>query len=106
MFFRHTFDRVLAAAVGGGFFLLGFAELIPRLGEPAPLFFWLPTLLGGSALVLLGSFRAFNNVRLAKALVLGGAVLGFVPSAWTLVMPVLSVALVIRTLTSVQARIQ
>ena len=102
MLFRRTFDRVLAAAVGGAFFLLGLGELLTRLSEPAPLLFWLPTLWGGSALVLLGSFRAFHNKRLAKALVLGGAVLGFVPSAWTVLMPILIVGLVIRTLSASQ----
>jgi hypothetical protein len=95
--FRISFDRVLAAAVGGGFFLLGLAELIARLDEPLPLFFWLPTLWGGAALVLVGSFRVSHGERLSKALVILGAVFGFVPSAWTLLMPVLIITLVIRT---------
>jgi hypothetical protein len=38
--FQARFDRVLAAVVGGGFFLQGLAELLLRLDEPAPLLFW------------------------------------------------------------------
>lgn len=98
--FRTSFDRVLAAAVGGGFFLQGLAELIFRLDEPLPLLFWLPTLWGGAALVLVGSFRVSHRERLSKALVIIGALLGFLPSAWTVLMPVLIITLVIRTIMS------
>lgn len=44
--FQSKADRALAATVGGGLFLQGTAELIARLAEPMPLFFWLPTLWG------------------------------------------------------------
>jgi hypothetical protein len=74
------------------------AELIFRLDEPLPLFFWLPTLWGGAALVLVGSFRVGHREQLARAMVIAGALLGFLPSAWTVVMPVLIVTLVIRTI--------
>ena len=96
--FHNSFDRVLAAAVGGGFFLQGLAELILRLDEPMPLLFWLPTLWGGAALVLVGSFRIVDRTQLSKTLVILGALLGFVPSAWTVLMPVLIITLVIRTI--------
>jgi hypothetical protein len=95
--FRIKFDRVLAAIVGGGLFLLGAAELIVRLDEPAPLFFWLPTLWGGSALVLLGSFRKAGRIGFSVALVTLGGLLGFIPTAWTVLMPVLIVTLWVRT---------
>ena len=94
--FRTKVDRVLAAIVGGGLFLLGVAELVVRLDEPTPLFFWLPTLWGGSALTLFGSFRKAGRIRLSAAMVILGGLLGFIPSAWTLLMPVLIVALVVR----------
>jgi hypothetical protein len=96
--FRNSFDRVLAAVVGGGFFLQGLAELIFRLDEPLPLFFWLPTLWGGAALVLFGSFRIGQREQLSRAMVIAGALLGFLPSVWTVVMPVLIITLVIRTI--------
>lgn len=98
--FRSSFDRVLAATVCGGFFLQGLAELIFRLDEPLPLLFWLPTLWGGAALVFLGSFRAVHKDLPSKAMVIFGALLGFLPSAWTVLMPVLIITLVIRTIMS------
>lgn len=88
--------------MGGGLFLLGAAELVVRLDEPMPLFFWLPTLWGGAALVLTGSFRASLGRQLAKVLVILGSFLGFVPSAWTVLMPVLIVTLLVRTALSKQ----
>ena len=48
--------RILGAIVGGGFLILGVAELVARLDEPLPLLFWLPTLWGGGVLVLQGVF--------------------------------------------------
>jgi hypothetical protein len=99
--FQTRFDRVLAAAVGGGLFLQGLAELLLRLDEPGPLIYWLPTLWGGALLVLVGSFRINRSDGVSRAMVLLGSALGFLPSAWTLVMPVLIVALIFRaTLTS------
>ncbi len=91
--FRNSFDRVLAAVVGGGLFLQGLAELILRLDDPLPLFFWLPTLWGGAALVLIGSFRIGQREQVSRAMVIAGVLLGFLPSAWTVVMPVLIIAL-------------
>jgi hypothetical protein len=98
--FRKSFDRILAATVGGGFFLQGLAELIFRLDEPLPLLFWLPTLWGGAALVFVGSFRVVHKEQLSRAMVILGALLGFLPSAWTVLMPVLIITLVIRTIVS------
>ena len=76
---------------------LGIAEFATRLREPWPLLFWLPTLWGGAALVLLGVFRMRTRPRIALILVVAGALVGFLPSAWTIVMPLLSVALVVLT---------
>jgi hypothetical protein len=95
---------VLAGTVGGGFFLQGLAELVLRLDEPMPLLFWLPTLWGGAGLVLVGSFRINRSPGLAKALVMLGAVLGLLPSAWTILMPVLILVLVIRTISTSPAK--
>ncbi|HUP18087.1 MAG TPA: hypothetical protein VM848_18810 [Acidimicrobiia bacterium] len=75
--------------------------MLLRLDEPGPLIFWLPTLWGGAALVLLGSFRVNRSDGFSRAMVLLGAAIGFLPSAWTLLMPVLIVVLIFRaTLTS------
>lgn len=76
--------------------LQGLAELLLRLAEPAPLIFWLPTLWGGAALVLAGSFMVNRSDGVSRSMVLLGSALGFLPSAWTLVMPVLIVILIFR----------
>lgn len=88
----------MGAVVGGGFLILGVAELVARLDEPLPLFFWLPTLWGGGALVLVGVFGVTARPWLSVALVLLGVFLGLVASVWTVVMPVLGLALVILTI--------
>lgn len=58
------FDRILAATVVAGLAILGVGEVVTRLSEPLPLFFWLPTLWGGAVLVFLGSFRFRDRERL------------------------------------------
>jgi len=54
-----------------------------RLGElpPSLFFFWLPTLWGGGALVLVGVFRTTANARLSAVLVIVGAFVGLMASA-------------------------
>lgn len=69
-----------------------------RLDDPLPLLFWLPTLWGGGALVLLGTFRETLAQR-SRVLVICGSFLGFVPSAWTILMPLMIIALVALTVT-------
>lgn len=90
--------RALGALVGGGLLILGVAELVARLDDPLSLLFWLPALWGGAALVLTGVFRATSRAWLSVVLVMLGAVLGLLASAWTLLMPVLALALVLLTI--------
>ena len=92
------FDRVLGALTVSGLVILGIGEVITRVDEPTPLLFWLPTLWGGAASILIGGFVMTRNIRVSKALVIAGCALGFLPSFWTMVMPVLLLVLVIRTL--------
>lgn len=92
------FARALGAVVGGGFFVLGLIELIMRLDAPLVLFFWLPTLWGGAALVLAGVFRAGSRTQLGVVLVVLGAALGGLASAWTVLMPILALVLVVLTI--------
>ncbi len=84
--------------VGGGFVILGIGEFVVRLDEPAPLLFWLPTLWGGGALVLYGVFGKSVTPRNSRLLVLLGSVLGFLPTVWTVILPILSLVLVILTI--------
>ena len=61
--------------------------------------FWLPSLWGGGALVLYGVFgREFVSAKLVTA----GALLGMIATAWTLIVPVLAIALAVLSFNSVQ----
>jgi hypothetical protein len=92
---------ILAGVVGGLYLLLGAGELAARLDDPASLLFWLPSLWGGGALVLLGVFRrAVPSVRAVAA----GALLGMIATAWTLVVPVLAIALVVLVIRTAHPR--
>ncbi len=92
---RRRATQVIGLIVGVGLILLGVAEFIYRIHEPAPLLFWLPTLWGGGALVLLGVFGRSRRSGLRPLLVTVGAILGALPTAWTVVMPMLSIVLVV-----------
>jgi hypothetical protein len=84
--------------VGVLFLGLGVAELVTHLDEPLSLFFWLPTLWGGGALILIGVLRATARGWLSDVLVIVGAFLGLLATAWTIVMPVLILTLVVLTI--------
>jgi hypothetical protein len=85
---------ILGGVVGGLFLALGTAELVTHLDEPASLAFWLPSLWGGGALVLYG---VFGRAQVSARLVTFGALLGMIATAWTLIVPVLAIALVVLT---------
>ncbi len=94
--------RALGGTIGGVFLALGVAELVTHLDEPLSLFFWLPSLWGGGALVLVGVFGSAAGPRLSLGFMILGALLGLLATAWTVVMPVL--VLVFLVLVIVQAR--
>lgn len=96
---RARLTRALGATVAAGFLALGAGELVTRLDHPLPLLFWLPTLWGGAALILLGFFHPAARGHRSTALVVLGALLGLIPSVWTVLMPVLVLALVVLTIT-------
>ena len=98
--FTSRIDRVIGVVAVAGLLILGAGEMIARLDEPAPLFFWLPTLWGGAALILTGGFLVERRTRPARALVLFGCAAGLMPSLWTLVMPALLATLAIRAVTA------
>jgi hypothetical protein len=83
---------MLGGIVGGLYVALGIAELATHLDEPVSLIFWLSSLWGGGALVLYG---VFGRPEVTTRLVIAGSLLGLVATAWTLIIPVLAIALVI-----------
>ena len=94
--------RRAALALAGAYAALGVAETV-RLtvtGDGGVLF-WSGSLLGGAALLLLGALRrSASPDRRRVAAVVVGAVLGLPATAWTLVVPLLAVAVVLLTLRS------
>ncbi len=95
--FDRRIDRVLGVMAAAGLIILGIGEVITRLDEPGPLWFWLPTLWGGATLIIFGGFAPTENRRMSKVLVVAGCALGVLPSMWTLVMPVLLITVMLRT---------
>ncbi|MFA5774917.1 MAG: hypothetical protein WC864_06025 [Ilumatobacteraceae bacterium] len=98
--------RILGVLVGGSFFILGIGELIVRLDDPTPLAFWLPTLWGGSFFILFGVFGRSVTPRNSRLFVILGAVLGLLPTVWTVIMPILSAALVILTIRRTSTKLE
>lgn len=96
--------RALGGTIGAVFLALGVAELMTHLDDSLSLFFWLPALWGGGALVLVGVFGSAARPRLSLVFVIVGAVLGLLATAWTLVMPVLVLALLVLVIVQVRRR--
>lgn len=77
----------------------GTLEGITHLSAPGALAFWLPALWGGGALVLLGVFATRpERPWLSVALVSAGACAGSLATLWTVVLPLIAMALVLLTI--------
>lgn len=92
----------LAAFVGGLFIVLGIIEVAVRALSDDPLdwvavAFWSLSLCGGGALILIGRFAARTGWA-SKGLVVVGCLVGSIATAWTLLLPILSVALLALTM--------
>ena len=76
----------------------GVAETVrlTRSGDGG-LIFWFGTLVGGGALILVGIVLRARSSRIGWVLVVTGCILGIVPTMWTIVMPLLLLALVVIT---------
>ena len=74
----------------------GIAETIRavRSGDGG-LWFWFPTLVGGGALIVVGTILAPRSPVPGCALTTVGALAGMLPTMWTLVMPVLLLVLIV-----------
>jgi hypothetical protein len=90
---------ILGGIVGGLYVVLGAFEFVAHLDEPGSLAFWLPSLWGGGALILYG---VFARSPVSAKLVTAGALVGMIATAWTLIIPVLAIALVVLTYNSAQ----
>jgi hypothetical protein len=99
---RRLLVRRCAIGLGVTYVLLGIAETVRLLvtGDGG-LLFWFGTLVGGGTLLLLGALprRAAPGGR-GLAAVLAGAALGMPATAWTIVVPILAMTVIVLTITS------
>lgn len=89
------------AGIGLGVLLVaaGVAETVrlTRSGDGG-LVFWFGTLVGGGLLILVGALLGPRRPRLGAVLTVMGCILGVIPTAWTVIVPVLLAGLMIATL--------
>jgi hypothetical protein len=97
---RQRAATVLAWILGVVFIVLGVVEVAVRVVsdeavDGAALAFWFVTLCGGGALLLIGSFVVQRSSGWSFALVALGCFLGGLATAWTVVLPILAVTLLV-----------
>jgi len=94
-----TDDRriaILGGFLGIGFFVMGLVEsAIAINGSDDIVYFWFPALCGGGLLILLGVFKVLQPAWLSAGFVTVGAVTGGIAMAWTLIVPLLALALIV-----------
>jgi len=88
--------RRLGAVLGIGFIVFGLVESgIALAGQDNIVFFWFPALCGGGVLILLGLFKVLDPGWASIGLVTVGAFAGALATIWTVIVPLLAVALVV-----------
>jgi hypothetical protein len=93
---NRRLTRILAGFLGVVFLALGVVETVVRVrdSEYAYALFWFTFLCGGGTLILWGTFRSASP-RWAVNLVIVGAILGSYVSAWTVILPLLALTLIL-----------
>ena len=87
---------ILGGFLGVGFIVMGLIESAIAIdGNDSIVFFWFPALVGGGLFVLLGVFKVLHPAWLSVGLVTIGAVAGAMAMAWTLIVPLLAIALIV-----------
>lgn len=87
--------RWLSLFLGFGFFLFGIVETSVAInGRDNIGFFWFPTLCLGGISILLGAFVVKQPQWLPIALISAGCLSGGLATAWTILIPLLALALV------------
>lgn len=89
--------QVLAAVLGVGYIAAGVvgAAFDVTDSDGSDLAFWLVFLVGGGALVLIGSFVLGSRPVLSAALTSVGALAGAVAVFWSVIVPVLALVLMV-----------
>ena len=93
---RQRLTTRLGILLGSIFLILGVLETV-RLtsSRDGGFVFWFGTLVGGSALVFLGLFGLQEHPHAAWAVLSIGALAGSVATAWTILIPVLAVVVIV-----------
>jgi len=86
---------ILGGTLGILYLVLGVLELVTHLDEPMSLFFWIPALVGGGVLVLVGVFHVTRPRWLSVGLVATGLFAATLATAWTIVVPVAALFLAV-----------
>ena len=89
-------DWWFGLGLGGLLVAAGIAETIrlTRSGDGG-LAFWFPTLVGGGLLVVAGTLLRSRRPILGLVLTTIGCVAGIIPTAWTVIVPVLLLVLIV-----------
>jgi hypothetical protein len=100
---RRRLTDILTVFLGVLYVAAGIAETIRAIvtgdgGIP----FWFGSLVGGGAMILIGSLAFRSRPRLSSTLVVVGSLVGVIATAWTLVVPLL--ALIVIGLTLLKTR--
>jgi hypothetical protein len=90
---RTVWTRRLSLTLGILYAVACVAETVAHRQDG--LVFWFGTLFVAAALVLFGTLRPTRNPFVSRGLVGLGAAVGMLPTAWTLVVPVLAVVVVV-----------
>jgi hypothetical protein len=92
----HHWTWWFGLVLGGLLVVAGFAETVRAVGTGAGgLWFWFPTLVGGGTLVVAGTLLLPRSPTLGGIMTMVGALVGILPTIWTLVVPVLLVVLIV-----------
>jgi hypothetical protein len=90
---RTVWTRRLSLTLGVLYAVACVAETVAHRHDG--LAFWFGTLFAAAALVLVGTLRPTANPFVSRGLVALGAAVGMLPTAWTVVVPVLAVVVVV-----------
>lgn len=92
-----TATLVLGLVLGIGYIAAGVIGWIADVddGDASDLAFWLILLCGGGAMLLAGMFLARSPAWLSTALVCVGALAGALALFWSVIVPILAIALVV-----------
>jgi hypothetical protein len=92
----HHWTWWFGLALGGLLVTAGVAETVRAVSTgDGGLWFWFPTLVGGGTLVVTGTLLLPRSPTVGSLLTMTGALVGILPTMWTLVVPVLLVVLII-----------